>query len=90
MTKETVRLILASAGQAEIENLRPSEIEHIDCSELQVIERLWLTYSDDRFGFNLQVKTYQDMGGNEQTTIEQNTQLIENWGDRLGWRQKGI
>ncbi|WP_019505453.1 GUN4 domain-containing protein [Pleurocapsa sp. PCC 7319] len=87
--KETVRLILAIAGQAEIENLRPSEIEHIDCSELQVIDRLWLTYSDNRFGFSLQVKMYQDVGGNEQTTIEQNTQLIEKWGDRLGWRQSG-
>lgn len=87
--KETVRLILAIAGQTEIENLRPSEIEHIDCSELQVIDRLWRNYSDDRFGFSVQVKTYQDLGGSEQTTIEQNSELIAKWGDRLGWRENG-
>ncbi len=87
--KETVRLILAIAGEAEIENLRPSKIEYIDCSELQVIDRLWLNHSDNRFGFSIQVKTYQDLGGNEQTTIEQNAELIEKWGDRLGWRKSG-
>lgn len=85
--KETVRLILAIAGESEIENLRPSEIEHIDCSELQVIDRLWFTYSDNRFGFRVQVKMYRDLGGSIQTTIEQNAELIEQWGDRLGWRK---
>ena len=87
--KETVRLILAIAGQANIENLRPSDIEYIDCSELQVIDRLWLNYSDNRFGFSIQAKTYQDLGGSQQTTIEQDAKLIEKWGDRLGWRKSG-
>ena len=87
--KETVRLILAIAGESEIENLLPNQIQKIDCSELQVIDRLWLNYSDNRFGFSVQLKIYQDLGGNEQTTIEQNTKLIEKWGDRLGWRKSG-
>ena len=87
--KETVRLILAIAGQEKIENLRPEEIALIDCSELQVIDRLWQNYSDDRFGFSIQAKIYQDLGGDEQTTIEQNTDLIEKWGDKLGWRKSG-
>lgn len=81
--KETVRLILEIAGQAEIENLRPEEIAHIDCSELQVIDRLWLTYSDNLFGFSIQSEIYQDLGGSVQTTIEQDAKLIEKWGDRL-------
>ena len=87
--RETVRLILAISGQSIIENLRPSEIELIDCSELQVIDRLWLTYSNNRFGFSIQVKIYEDLGGSEQTTIEQDNRLIEQWGDRLGWRKGG-
>ena len=87
--KETVRLILAIAGQANIENLRPSDIAYIDCSELQVIDRLWLNYSDNRFGFSIQAKTYQDLGGSQQTTIEQDAKLIGKWGDRLGWRKSG-
>ena len=87
--KETVRLILAIAGESQIENLRPEDIGRIDCSELMVIDRLWSHYSDDRFGFSLQAKIYQDLGGDQQTTIEQNNKLIEKWGDRLGWRQQG-
>lgn len=87
--KETVRLILAIAGREKLENLRPEEIALIDCSELQVIDRLWLNYSDDRFGFSVQVKVYQDLGGDEQTTIEQNNKLIEQWGEKLGWRKGG-
>ena len=31
--KETVRLILSIAGESEMENLRPNEIERLDCSE---------------------------------------------------------
>ena len=87
--KETVRLILAIAGEEEIENLRPEEIAAIDCSELQVIDRLWLNYSDDRFGFSIQSKVYQDLGGDEQSTIEQDAKLIQQWGDKLGWRKDG-
>ena len=87
--KETVRLILAIAGEEEIENLRPEEIAAIDCSELQVIDRLWLNYSDDRFGFSIQAKVYQDLGGDEQSTIEQDAKLIQQWGDKLGWRKDG-
>ena len=87
--KETVRLILAIARVAKLENLRPDEIEHIDCSELQVIDRLWLTYSDNRFGFSIQAQIYQNLGGSEQTTIEQDGKLIEQWGNKLGWRKEG-
>ena len=86
--RETVTLILAIARSAKLEDLRPDEIERIDCSELQVIDRLWLTYSDNRFGFSVQAKIYQELGGSKQTTIEQNTELIEKWGDRLGWRKE--
>ncbi len=87
--KETVRLILAIAGESEMENLRPNEIEHLECSELQVIDRLWNTYSDGRFGFGIQAKIYQDLGGSQQTTIEQDAKLTQKWGDRLGWRNNG-
>ena len=87
--KETVQLILAIAGESDLENLRPEEIALIDCSELQVIDRLWMNYSDDRFGFSVQANIYQELGGSEQTTIEQNNDLIEKWGDKLGWRNDG-
>lgn len=65
--KETVRLILEISGQAELEELRPEEVAQIDCSKLQVIDRLWLNYSDERFGLSIQTKIYRDIGGDEYT-----------------------
>ena len=87
--KETSRLILAIAGETDIERLRPDEVANLDCSELQVIDRLWLNYSNNRFGFSVQMKIYQELGGSIETTIEQNADITEHWGDRLKWRKDG-
>ena len=83
---ETIRLILAVTSK-EIEELTPEDIQHFPCNDLMVIDRLWMKYSDGRFGFTPQLKAYQEVGGNFDTTIEQNQQLIETWGEGLGWRK---
>ena len=84
--KETIRLILAVTAK-EIEELTPEDIQHFPCNDLMVIDRLWMKYSDGRFGFSPQLKIYQEKGGDFNTTIEQNRQIIEAWGKDLGWRK---
>ena len=84
--KETIRLILAVTSK-EIEELTPEDIQHFPCNDLMVIDRLWHKYSDGRFGFSPQLKAYQELGGTFDTTVEQNQQLIETWGEGLGWRK---
>jgi hypothetical protein len=84
--KETIKLILAVTAK-EIEELTPEDIQHFPCNDLMVIDRLWMKYSDGRFGFSPQLKIYHDKGGTFDTTIEQNQQLIEAWGEQLGWRK---
>ena len=84
--KETIRLILAVTAK-EIEELTPEDIQHFPCNDLMVIDRLWTNYSDGRFGFSPQLKIYQEQGGDFNTTVEQNQQLIETWGEHLGWRK---
>ncbi|MDJ0689923.1 MAG: GUN4 domain-containing protein [Xenococcaceae cyanobacterium MO_188.B32] len=86
---ETIHLIITLSEQPELELIRPEDIQHIACSELQVIDRLWSKYSDGRFGFSVQVKFYQEMGGSLESTIEQDNKLIQKWGERLGWRKDG-
>ena len=85
--KETIRLILDVMGK-EIEELTPEDIQHFPCKDLMTIDRLWLKYSNNRFGFSPQLAEYQEIGGNIQATIEQNRQLVEKWGEILGWRQE--
>ncbi|MDJ0744541.1 MAG: GUN4 domain-containing protein [Xenococcaceae cyanobacterium MO_167.B27] len=86
--KETIRLILDVMGK-EIEELTPEDIQHFPCKDLMAIDGLWLKYSENRFGFSPQLEVYQKVGGNFQTTIEQNQQIVETWGERLGWRKEG-
>ena len=86
---ETINLIITLAEQPELELIRPEDIQHISCSELQVIDRLWSKYSHNRFGFSVQVKYYQELGGSIETTIEQDNKLIQKWGEGLGWRKDG-
>lgn len=83
---ETIRLILAVTSK-EIEELTPEDIRYFPCNDLMVIDRLWSKYSDGRFGFSPQLKAYQELGGTFDTTVEQNQQLIETWGEGLGWRK---
>jgi GUN4-like len=83
---ETIRLILVVTSR-EIEELTPEDIRHFPCNDLMVIDRLWARYSEGRFGFSPQLKAYQELGGTLDTTVEQNQQLIETWGEGLGWRK---
>ena len=84
--KETIGLILSVTAK-DIEELTPEDIRHFPCNDLMVIDRLWMKYSDGFFGFSPQLKTYQEVGGSLDTTVEQNQQLIETWGEKLGWRR---
>jgi hypothetical protein len=60
--KETVQLVLAITNR-EIEELTPEDIRHLPCKDLMTIDRLWRQYSNDRFGFSIQLQTYQQIGG---------------------------
>ncbi|MGD1914371.1 MAG: GUN4 domain-containing protein [Rivularia sp. (in: cyanobacteria)] len=84
---ETIRLIADIAGHSDLEDFRPAEVQHFPCVQLQVIDNLWLTYSNQRFGFSIQARIYQEVGGNLESTIEQNSDILKKWGERLGWRE---
>lgn len=84
--KETVKRIAAIANVSDLEDLSPRDIRSFSCGELQVIDRLWTTYSEGRFGFSVQLQVYQALGGNLETTIGEDQKLIERWGAELGWR----
>ncbi|MGD1874786.1 MAG: GUN4 domain-containing protein [Mastigocoleus sp.] len=84
---ETIRLIADIAGHSDLEDFRPAEVQHFPCVQLQVIDNLWLTYSNQRFGFSIQARIYQEVGGDLESTIEQNSDIIQKWGERLGWRE---
>ena len=85
--KETVKLIADIAGVSDLEDLSPRDIRGFSCGELQVIDRLWNTYSEGHFGFSVQLQIYQKLGGTLETTLGENIKLVQQWGAALGWRE---
>ncbi|MFM6472405.1 MAG: GUN4 domain-containing protein, partial [Dolichospermum sp.] len=51
--------------------------------DLRTIDQLWIKYSDGRFGFSVQKRIYQSLGG----TGEDSEKIWEKFGDKVGWRK---
>ncbi|WP_218651810.1 GUN4 domain-containing protein [Nostoc sp. C052] len=56
--------------------------------DLNNINKLWLKYSNGRFGFSVQKRIWKRLGGGSDTTY--NSPEIQNkFGDEVGWRKEG-
>ncbi|MEH1835398.1 MAG: GUN4 domain-containing protein [Nostoc sp.] len=86
---ETIQVILEITGHTELESITPNDVRQFSCNQLRVIDKLWTTYSQERFGFSAQVQLYQSVGGSLNTTIAQDNSVIERFGDQVGWRVNG-
>jgi eukaryotic-like serine/threonine-protein kinase len=69
---ETRRVMLQVARSAK------QARQPFPCADLQTIDRLWVQYSDGRFGFSVQRYIYNSVDGD-----------YEKFGDRVGWRKQG-
>jgi GUN4-like/HNH endonuclease len=59
--KETTRLILKAANKKNIYSLKNNEIATLPCEDLQIIDQLWMYYSQGRFGFSLQSVLWEEI-----------------------------
>jgi molybdopterin converting factor small subunit len=87
--RETIQVILSVTKAPDLESISPNDVRQFPCNELHVIDRLWTNYSQGRFGFSVQAQLYQSVGGSLETTIAQDYSVIEQFGDRVGWRVNG-
>ena len=83
--KETRRVMLAVANREEEGRLNVESIDKFPCEDLKAIDFLWVKYSNGRFGFSVQKRIYQELGG----TREYDETVWEAFGDRVGWRKRG-
>ncbi|MEZ2277674.1 MAG: GUN4 domain-containing protein [Microcoleus sp.] len=58
-------------------------LEKFPCEDLSTIDQLWVKYSNGRFGFSVQKRIYQSLGG----TSECDNEVWERFGDCVGWRR---
>lgn len=85
--QETARCMLKVAGREKEVKVRldVEDIERFPCGDLRTIDELWVKYSDGKFGFSVQKKIYQSLGG----TKEYDEKVYRSFGDKVGWRQGG-
>jgi eukaryotic-like serine/threonine-protein kinase len=62
-----------------------NSIDNFPCVDLRTIDQLWVKYSNGRFGFSVQKRIYQSLGG----TRQYDKKIWEAFGDKVGWRKGG-
>ena len=82
--EETTKIILEVTGQ-ERDTLTPDNVAKYPCNSLQVIDQLWKKYSEGKFGFSVQLKTYYEVGGSIDTIRTQDTNILLKFADKVGW-----
>ncbi|MBW4509959.1 MAG: GUN4 domain-containing protein [Scytonematopsis contorta HA4267-MV1] len=83
--EETARVMLAVSGREEKGCLDVKHIDNFPCKDLRTIDQLWVKYSNRRFGFSVQKRIYQSLGG----TRNYDEKIWYAFGDCIGWRKKG-
>lgn len=83
--RETGNKMLEVAGRQKEGWLDTESVANFSCPDLRAMDRLWVKYSDGRFGFSVQKQIYQSLGG----TKEYNPQIWVAFNEKIGWKQKG-
>ena len=83
--EETAMVMFKVAGRELEEWLDVEDIENFPCQDLGTIDKLWVKYSDGKFGFSVQKQIYQSLGG----TKEYDEKVWKAFCDKVGWRQGG-
>jgi hypothetical protein len=76
--EETVNLMLKITNRENPGWLDLDSLTNFPCDYLKTIDRLWLESSNERFGFSVQKRVFQEVGKD-----------YYKMGDRLGWRRGG-
>lgn len=84
--QETQALILQIAGCKIGERLNERMIENLQTDDLLVINQLWLTASNQHFGFSVQKQILQFIQKRYQFSNENHHQIWLEFGHELGWR----
>jgi len=80
--EETAKKMLEAAGRRKDGWLRSEDIDRFPCEDLLTIDQLWVKYSNGRFGFSVQKRIYESLGGSG----EYDGKIWEAFCDRVGWR----
>jgi hypothetical protein len=84
--EETDRVILKVANRESQGWLRDEDAQNFSCQDLGTIDKLWVKYSNGKFGFSVQKQIYQGVGGTMK--YSSNDDWIK-FVEKVGWRKGG-
>ncbi|MEA5509665.1 GUN4 domain-containing protein [Crocosphaera sp. UHCC 0190] len=84
--QETMKVMLEVEGKASQDDLTPGDLKTYPSHVLKVIDRLWCSYSNEHFGFSIQLKIYQEVGGTPQSVMEGSFKVLSEAAFKFGWK----
>ena len=84
---ETTRVMIEITGKESLDKIKPDDIQKFPCNAIMVIDQLWRKYSCNKFGFSIQLKLYQSVGGNMDTIRAQRNEYLHKTAEKIGWRK---
>ncbi|WP_051503176.1 MULTISPECIES: GUN4 domain-containing protein [Nostocales] len=81
---ETYLVMIQALGKKKNDYFTSDELLNFPCTDLRTIDRLWVKYSNGRFGFSVQKEIYLSVGG--KTDGEYYKEAWDKFGDRVGWK----
>lgn len=82
--RETAEILLKLTGRDRAGWLRWQDLKAVPLPALETLDQLWLEASHGLFGFSVQKRVYQRLGG----TSRYRTPLWQKFGDVVGWRDR--
>ncbi|MGI2907361.1 caspase, EACC1-associated type [Tolypothrix sp. VBCCA 56010] len=81
---ETFLVMIQAVGKKENDYFKPDELLNFPCTDLRTIDRLWVKYSNGRFGFSVQKEIYLSCGGKADGKYYE--EAWNKFGDRVFWK----
>ena len=82
---ETTAIMLRICGRETECWLTEQDIEKFPCTDLLTIDQLWVKYSKERFGFSVQKRIWQSVGGTKNADYK----IYRSFGKHVGWIHGG-
>ncbi|MGK7911233.1 MAG: GUN4 domain-containing protein [Synechococcus sp.] len=87
--RETVRVFLAAANPTTPESpyLAQDSIGNFPCQDLEIINRLWVEYSNEKFGFSIQKRIWDKIVGKGTSGIGIGPLFADDFFNRIQWKK---
>lgn len=82
--QETYRLMITTCGKKDGDWFSENDLKTFPCEDLQTLDRLWVKYSEGKWGFSVQKQIWEECGSP--------TDYNDGWEkfcDRVGWKKNG-